>query len=380
MDTTDALPLLDQVHPNLDIQSAINTLASFSYEEIEKTKKQQRNSIYTIENLKIMAESLTLPKSMSKEKLIDSIIQRVRNRIALSSIMISTNQSDTTTFRKDKNTFPRLCNFIMAYSDALMRSHLLATRIQLESGHINSSLPLFVESVLNFNDSKKDSGGLISEHSEFIKRLIDPEEVNTSGFMSEQYAFTLFQAARKKYATIVPKYQASGQHNSHDFFLFCCGDIEPLYIHLWLQHIGNTELTNYCREGYEISNGFDSSITQISSDLNSPTSSYEEKVGYKRNCDKHFSEMAAASSKRNEFLKDMTRSTEDVQSSIAFTNKQKAISEIMNQINGLEEVIDKLQDRKMIVSENLYADIDIRIYEKTVILAKFKNTLKNLIE
>ena len=46
-----------------------------------------------------------------------------------------------------------------------------------------------------------------------------------------------------------PNYEASGKHNQEEFFNYCNGDTDILYLHCWLNKLNNPELSSYCAEG-----------------------------------------------------------------------------------------------------------------------------------
>jgi hypothetical protein len=50
---------------------------------------------------------------------------------------------------------------------------------------VNGNQPIFNEAVDLFNDYGLHSGGLITEHEEFVKRSIDTEQKNNSGLKLE---------------------------------------------------------------------------------------------------------------------------------------------------------------------------------------------------
>jgi hypothetical protein len=57
-------------------------------------------------------------------------------------------------FRKSRNTMPRIINIILGYPNALLRSQLLADRLQLDSGETRSRHPAFTDCAEKFNNKR----------------------------------------------------------------------------------------------------------------------------------------------------------------------------------------------------------------------------------
>jgi hypothetical protein len=157
----------------------------------------------------------------------------------------------------------------MSHPNATLRSQLLSNRLQLQFRETGDRQPLFTDVVEKFNDQSFNSGGLVTIHREFTNRSINPEAINASGNITSDIAYQMFKSVRNDYAKVMKDYQKSGQHNSHDFFNYCNGKIDILYLHCWLQKIGDPELTSFCSEGSEISQGIDTTLM-------TPTSSSSE--------------------------------------------------------------------------------------------------------
>ena len=100
-----------------------------------------------LEDLKSVAKGLGLPVHQTKEALIASIKQKLINAAALQNIM-----DNEGSFRKNRNTLPRIINFILQYPDAVMRSGALSTRLELQYRETGQNNPLFVDCVEKFND------------------------------------------------------------------------------------------------------------------------------------------------------------------------------------------------------------------------------------
>ena len=62
-------------------------------------------------------------------------------------------------FRSDKNTFFRVLNILMRYPDAVVRSNMLAGRLQLQERQTYDNQSIFVDAALQFNDWSFKTGG-----------------------------------------------------------------------------------------------------------------------------------------------------------------------------------------------------------------------------
>ena len=185
-------------------------------------------------------------------QLIKAIKAKCKNKELLKAIE---SEEEPGLFRKDKNSFPRLCNFLMQYPDALQRSALLGNRFELETRQTYEIQDIFVNSVEDFN-SNKNSGGLVKDHEEYKARSINPE-VKSVGLMSTKQGYKIWKDVLKVYQCALTKFEASGKHNTHDFYNYVQGDIDALYLFHWLQHLDYPELTAFCQEGNVIVGGLD---------------------------------------------------------------------------------------------------------------------------
>ena len=93
----------------------------------------------TINQLKAWAVHLNLSKTHPKDKLVDMIHSQMKGKLSLDAVE---DEEDESNFRKDRNTFARICNFAMEVS-GLERSQLLATRSELQAKEINYRLPVY---------------------------------------------------------------------------------------------------------------------------------------------------------------------------------------------------------------------------------------------
>ena len=96
-------------------------------------------------------------------------------------------ESTGSAFTKDKNTLPRLLNFLFQDPDKVARSKLLCTRSQLQEGEQNENNPIYMAAVDNFNNYSINSGGLICDDVILKERSINPEQENTSGSITLYY-------------------------------------------------------------------------------------------------------------------------------------------------------------------------------------------------
>ncbi len=111
---------------------------------------------------------------------------------------------------------------------------MLATRAQLQDNEIEARMPIFTQCTSKFNDWSINSGGLIVQREEFTAEGIDPETRNLSGPLPAVHAYKIFKDIRKDYAEASRRYELSGRHNEHDFFNYCNGDLNVLYLLLVL--------------------------------------------------------------------------------------------------------------------------------------------------
>lgn len=156
--------------------------------------------------------------------------------------MAEESDEESQKFISNMNTFPRLCNIILQFPDAVIRSSLLASKYALQNKETNQNQPVFVETCAKFNDANFDSGGLVSNHLDLSTAKIDTERHNP-GKISAKFFFKLFKRVIKEYAAIMVKFTASGKHNGHDFINYCNGNRNALYLHLMLAKLGDLKVS-----------------------------------------------------------------------------------------------------------------------------------------
>ena len=147
---------------------------------------------------KQMSIHLHLNRSYNKSTLIDNIIKKRKRVIELAAVHgaeaeAEESDEESQNFTSNQNTFPRLCNIILDYPDAVVRSAVLASKYALQNKETNQNQPIFLETCEKFNDAAFDSGGIVSEHPELLNAKIDPEKHN-NGKISPKQVFKLFNA------------------------------------------------------------------------------------------------------------------------------------------------------------------------------------------
>jgi len=75
--------------------------------------------------------------------------------------------------------------------------------------------------------------------------------------MTTKYAQKLLRDAVNSYAVIRKKYEFSGHHNPN-FWDYCNGDVDLLYLHLWLTHLNDPQFERFRSEGLELTTYMDS--------------------------------------------------------------------------------------------------------------------------
>lgn len=233
----------------------------------EKTAYGHRGkSGFNIEKLKSMAVFLNIKKSQSKKELISAIIARARNEAALKTMIIGDKENFTPIsavakgFRKDKNTFPRICNILMSMPDQLHEVFAISSRQSLQLRQTHGKNLIWITAEDRFNDPDLNTGGNVAQ-DDLILRDIDPESVRRKGSgvvpITAEYIYVLFKEVLHLHAAASVKFERSGNHG-HSFYNFCQNRLDVYYLHVWLTILDNPQLTKFCREGSEISCGFES--------------------------------------------------------------------------------------------------------------------------
>ena len=174
-----------------DMMPHIIRLCSMS---IDDASKDTRISGVSVELLKQMAKQLSIPISQKRMALVTSILQKfadtqklqellnareieisddgsendniVQNQNGQSTSVTTNNEggfeddeddeedegslvgeADESLYRKDKNTIPRLINILFEHPDAVARSHMLASRIQLQNKETYDKQQIFVSNL-----------------------------------------------------------------------------------------------------------------------------------------------------------------------------------------------------------------------------------------
>jgi hypothetical protein len=272
---------------------------------------------------------LGLPSSQNKKPLIEAIFAHLDQRENLTHVLEAESSSSSSgSFRRNKNTFARLANFLFEDPDALAISKLLSSRMDLQNREYNENNAIYATAVEKFNDWSIPSGGLVANHEILEKRRINPDKRNLSAPMTTQYAFKSLKEVVELYAPALNNKNRSG-FNDPDIWSYCQNNIDVLYLDLWLQKLDNPQLQRFCTEGAELPHFFDSGTsptTKTTPNSSEPTSS---DLGEVINILK---ENVMHRKRKSETLQD---------NSICCEN----IGELFNLMAGTSDQIQKLNDR-----------------------------------
>jgi hypothetical protein len=291
----------------------------------------------TITNLKEIAKFLRLSSSHPKEKLVDMIRMQEINKAQLNSLEKAKHREEETSFRKDKNTIPRICNLMRDESEDLIRSQMLPSREQLQLGQIDHQQPVFLTLAEKFNDWNTSSGGLVNPTDDVIlNHEINPDRLNRSDKINSKKVFDLFTECRKKYATACSKfYQATGVHDEKCFLNYCGKDVDVYYLFLTMKSFRSEALDSFCREGYEIPGGFDSARTSLTA---SPSLAET----------KSLSKSKANSTATSSIAKSLEKSAENYRTLNKVISQKHLVSSLTSlskEIRDIEDKIDELEAR-----------------------------------
>jgi len=283
----------------------------------------------------------------NKVTLFESIVKRIKNQDTLDQLQSDNDSVDSNAsqpfrkFVKDKNTLPRILNILMLNPDAVLRTNLLATRQQLQARETYSNQSIFTQCADRFNDcDDEDIGGLVSEHPSLLDAGINPLATNPVSITAKKI-YKYFNELKPKYKKCLQNYERSGQHNQHDFISYCFGDLDLLYLHLWMEKIGNPELQAFCSENDIMSNGVDTAASQLGSSASTTNSVVSQKVskGSSSNQD-----LVLELKRRNELLSHGTSSVLELNATQQYESIIRTIGEIEDQISKLEESIEAKQN------------------------------------
>lgn len=87
-------------------------------------------------------------------------------------------------------------------------------------------------------------------------RDIDTEAIISANITAEKI-LTYFKLLLKQYRATDAKFKRSGQHNSQDFWEYCDGNTDVMYLHVMLIKSKNTSFVGFCSEGNVLSHGLD---------------------------------------------------------------------------------------------------------------------------
>jgi hypothetical protein len=328
--------------PAESMEERIKRLVHMGFEEA-KTYRGKDSPGFTLDELKKMAVHMHIPSSQNKADLVKAIISKSKNRGLLDQLEAADESSDSESdaeerFTKNKHSFPRLCNILFTTPVALQRSNLLATRAQLQHRETGAGDPLFVEAAKQFNEFGHDSGGLVKRHEVFLKKNIDPENVQ-NGQLSAYKAMKMWKAVRTEYALVYKKFAVSGQSNGLDFFLFCNGDTDVLYLHCALQANPDVSLISYCREGSELDGGLETSAPASASGSSTATPASATKRARERS----LSAIAEVLQKRATTSADREQSEKAVHSELVKKNREAHVQTIFEHMLRCAEKIEELE-------------------------------------
>lgn len=257
--------------PSEDLTTFFDSTAPVT-EKIEKLltlplkECQKKSNFLKLSAVCEMAKHLNIAYSNKKKEDLVQCIFNYEEQKQLTQKMMGV---DSKSHRRNKNTFARLCNFLMQNPNALAKVQMLSNRSGLDAGFVYENQPVIVEAVEKFNDRSIFSGGLLFTHE--ILQGIDPENVGL-GILTNRHAWEILMEVKKDYTLIkTGNFHRSGQ-NLNDFPNFCTGKPDALYLHFWVLHLQIPELTTYMSSGSVIVSGFDTSFgNSSSSGFNSPS-------------------------------------------------------------------------------------------------------------
>ncbi len=177
---------------------------------------------------------------------------------------------------------------------------------------------------------------LIVAHEAYVG--LEPDKQNLSGKITAKKVYDLFHSVRKIYSKSDANWTLSGKHCNHDFANYCNGQPQPLYLHHWLQRLGNPEITAYCKEGNSIEGGFTGlNITPTS------TTSSGSFVSSNNSASKRDSQLFDILSRGQESSGPMKMASTECFNSLKRKTDEETISLILNNIEKIEEDIDQMR-------------------------------------
>jgi hypothetical protein len=141
----------------------------------------------------------------------------------------------------------------------MLRSRARASRQDLENGNTRANSNFWTSVADEFNDRTFNSSGLVALHECLTREYVNPEDPNPVK-ITALHCYNIFWEVQKVYAVCYKNFQASGQHNGHDFWLYSKSKLDVLYMYLWLMKIPRQDIRNFYQTGHEIEAGFDASI------------------------------------------------------------------------------------------------------------------------
>lgn len=130
---------------------------------------------------------------------------------------------------------PHIINLLLARSSEPVNLERQASRSQLQQGAVYGSHPIFKTVAEAFHDPHHNSGGLAGHHEVFEDYTIDPEQVeaaNAGSKITPKQVYKYYRDAIALYKRAYENYYASGLHDDRDFWSFCNGKTDVLYVHI----------------------------------------------------------------------------------------------------------------------------------------------------
>ena len=150
--------------------------------------------------------------------------------------------------------------------------------------------------------------------------------------------YDLFHSVRKVYSKSDSNWTLSGKHCNHDFANYCNGQPQPLYLHHWLQRLGNPEITAYCKEGNSIEGGYTG--LNITPSSTSSTSSF---VSSSSSVSKRDTLLFDLLNRGQESSGPMKMASTDCFNSLKRKADEETIGMILNNIEKFEEDLEKMR-------------------------------------
>lgn len=216
----------------------------------------------------------------------------------------------------------------------------------------------------NFNDPGYNVGPLVDNHPAFERRQMNPASMNKSEITPAKCQ-ELFRDVMKQFSDMYRRFTNSGKHNNHDFWNYCQGKVDPLYLHLCLQK-ADTEILSFCAEGAEHDDGVDSAEPDRSSgvgEFSTPSRVPESGSGSSTKKRK----LSSIEESYSQFM------DKKLAASVSESNESR--------MSFLNDEIDKLEDQIAELKASAgFKETDDRFVRKMAIIKKYASTLDSLLK